>query len=307
MSIKGTTKELYIGKTGVNIITFMGNKISIDYSDMKRIDYCYASTLRSGYMNFILKSDTVEEFSFSASANDPIMRTVDFIKEHAPALKLEAHSADEKKKTLNITVNATFGYKELGLPSRVTISQAPNGNIYFNKDSAAYYSIVEYVWNGAEYETVTTGTTKEKSDSKTVKKGKSLKIGAGAILGNFIAPGVGGALVGAAMGAGSKGKSNTKGGKVSNTTQHSKNIEKDTLATLSFKSLDTEKIYKLSFKCNTLIDSQIRCLNIEPAKDYMVSDITQSLEGIKALKELLDMGIISQEEFDAKKDQILNI
>ena len=41
MSIKGKRKELYIGKTECNIITFWGNKITIEYEDLKRIDYQY--------------------------------------------------------------------------------------------------------------------------------------------------------------------------------------------------------------------------------------------------------------------------
>ena len=38
LSIKGTRKELYIGKTECNIITFRGNKITIEYEVLKRID-----------------------------------------------------------------------------------------------------------------------------------------------------------------------------------------------------------------------------------------------------------------------------
>lgn len=307
MSIKGTTKELFIGKTKINLFTFMRNRITIDYSEMKRIDYCYATTLHPGYMNFILKSDKIENFSFSASANEPIGRTVDFIKEHAPTLFLEEHFWDEKAKTLSIAVSATFGYEELGLSSYITINQTPNGNIYFNKNIASYYVITDYIWNGAEYDTITATTSKEKNNSKTTKNGKSLKIGAGAILGNMIAPGPGGLLVGAAIGAGGKGKSYTKGDKAQTSTQQSKNVEKDTIATLTFCALDSGKTYKLSFKCNTTLDSKIRCFNIAPNKETSVNNISQSLEGLKALKELLDMGAITQEEFDAKKNQILNM
>lgn len=306
MSIKGTTKDLYIGKTGVNLINFIGNKKSVDYSEMKRIDYCFASGSRSGYMNFILKSHSIEKFVFNASSNEPISRTIAFIREHAPVLLLEEHNLDEKEKTLCVRIVATFGYKELGLSSFITINQMPNGNVYFNDDVTSYYSITEYTWDGANYETLTTSTTKEKSTGKEVKKGKSLKIGAGAVLGGAIAGPVG-ALVGTAMGAGSKGKSNSKSNAVSDTVQHSKNVETDTIATLSLRSLDSGKVFKVSFKCNTLIDSKIRCLSIVPTKDLLTADISQSLEGIKALKELFDMGIISQEEFDAKKRQLLNL
>ena len=36
-------------------------------------------------------------------------------------------------------------------------------------------------------------------------------------------------------------------------------------------------------------------------------DTQKSLEGIKALKELLDMGAITQEEFESKKQILLNL
>lgn len=306
MSIKGKSQELFIGKSGINIITFMGNTVSIEYSEMKRIDYCYASTIRSGYMNFVLKSDKVQNFVFAVSANELIGRTVTFIKEHAPTLNIEEHFLDEKSKTLSVTINAVFGYNELGLSPFIKINQNPNGNIYFNKNAASYYSIIDYTWNGAKYDTITTGTTKTNSNSNTVKRGKALKIGTGAVLGSFINP-ITGVLVGAAMGAGSKGKNHTKGESISTSTQQSKDIEKDTLATLSFRSLDSGKIYKLSFKCNTELDSKIKCLNIAQNKEAVVNDISQSLEGLKALKELVDMGVITPEEFNRKKAQLLEL
>ena len=45
---------------------------------------------------------------------------------------------------------------------------------------------------------------------------------------------------------------------------------------------------------------------IEQAKNNQSNDAADSLKGIKALKELLDMGAITQEEFDTKKRQLLN-
>ena len=306
MSIKGTTKELFIGRAGINILTLFAKQISIDYSEMKRIDYCMATRKDAGYMNFILKAGRVEPFPFPFGSNDLIVKTVNYIKENVPDLLLEEHEIDEKSKTLNVTIDATFGFKEMGLPSHITISQAPSGNIYMNGNTALYYSLVEYTWNGAEYETLTNSTTTGKTNSTTKKKGKSLKIGAGAIIGNVIA-GPLGMAVGGAMGAGSKGKSTTQGTNISNTSQRVQNIEKNTIANLSFRSLEDGTVYNLAFNCNTKIDSQIRCLKQTLQKEQITNDISQSLEGIKALKERLDMGVITQGEFEQKKNQLLNM
>ena len=61
MSIKGKRKELYIGKTECNIITFWGNKITIEYEDLKRIDYQYCAPGQSGYINFIDSSGKISQ------------------------------------------------------------------------------------------------------------------------------------------------------------------------------------------------------------------------------------------------------
>ena len=65
----------------------------------------------------------------------------------------------------------------------------------------------------------------------------------------------------------------------------------------------------MSFKCTREIDSKIRCFDFSkiPDKAIIVNDVKQNLEGIKALKELLDIGALTQEEFDEKKKQILNM
>ena len=36
MSIKGTTKELFIGKEEINIFNFFGSKTTLKYSNMKK-------------------------------------------------------------------------------------------------------------------------------------------------------------------------------------------------------------------------------------------------------------------------------
>lgn len=89
MSIKGTTKTLYVGKTEINLVTFSGIRVTILYSDMIGIEYSFAVGSKQGFMNFILQQGTKEDFKFSQKANDPIQRTVDFIQIYAPELELK--------------------------------------------------------------------------------------------------------------------------------------------------------------------------------------------------------------------------
>lgn len=308
MSIKGTSKDLYIGKSEINIITFMGNKITVPYDDMKHINYCYAERKRKGYMEFLKKDRTYEYFDFGEKANDPISRTVAYILEHAPEVELINYENEENYKNISLVTN--LGAKELGAKTNViNIKQLPDDRIFINADKTKFYQLVDYDWGGSIFDKVTTMSGMESSSADTVKKGKALKIGLGAVVGNVLMPGVG-ALAGAAMGAGSKSKSRTTGHKNVSSNQIETSVEKTTFASLSIKSLDDGRIYKISFNCNTEIDSKIRCFNfLEEKKEepINVADKVQGLDGLIKLKELLDMGILTQEEFDKKKQELLNV
>lgn len=91
----------------------------------------------------------------------------------------------------------------------------------------------------------TTNTTEQE-----ITKRKSGKVAAGAVVGSFLAPGVG-TIVGAAVRAsGKKNKSSQ-----SNTNSVQRRSEILTPATLKFKNIDTGAILSIVIGCNTLIDS----------------------------------------------------
>lgn len=307
MVIKGNSKELFLAKTRVSILTLLGNEISINYEDIKRIDYCFGSGLKSGYMNFITNQGKKEEFSFSSSKNGEMRKGIEAINKKFPEIPTEEHLLGEKKRS--IKVQCLFGYKEIGLTNPfVTITQEPDGRIFFDNNNITFYRLLDYQWGGSQYETLTTSETKGTSSSETVKKGKALKIGAGALLGSAVA-GPAGVLVGAAMGAGSKSKSKTRGTSNSVASQITKNVEKDSTATLTFLNLDNQKTYTISIKCNSDLNSKIICFDFY--KPQNLNDISRNigdtLSSIKNLKELLDMGAITPEEFELKKKQILSL
>ena len=87
MSIKGIKKELYVGKTGINIITSAGKRTSVSYDEMEKIEYCFASSHQNGFINFVTVYGSTENFNFSTVANDPIQRTIVFINEHASTVE----------------------------------------------------------------------------------------------------------------------------------------------------------------------------------------------------------------------------
>ena len=62
-------------------------------------------------------------------------------------------------------------------------------------------------------------------------------------------------------------------------------------------------------KCPNCGSSNIRELNEDEFKKIQEANTNSlsSADELKKFKELLDMGVITQEEFDAKKKQLLNL
>ena len=306
MSIKGTTQEMFVGNEKAEILTLIGRQITVLYSELKRIDYCYAERLKPGYMDFITFDNNKIRFDFGYKCNEPITKTIDYIQLRYPGLPFKEYQQGEAQKDRTVYVVPIFGHKELGLPSAgFTIKQKYGGEVYLNDDTKTFYFLMGYEWGGPNYDVVSTSSGTTVTNSETTRKGKALKIGAGALIGAAFNPT--GALIGAAMGAGSKGKSKTSGSSTTNSSKTTRNLEKDTNATITLKCEDDGKLYRISFKCNSELDSKIKCFDFAENKKEVIKDTTDSLKGIKALKELLDMGAITQEEFEFKKQQILGM
>lgn len=178
------------------------------------------------------------------------------------------------------------------------------------------YYLIGFDWTGPQYKVTSTTVTSGK-DTQKGKKGSTL---GGAAIGTILAPGVG-TLVGAAVGA--SGKKKTDVNRKSETTSTQKEI--DTTAYLIFVEKDDKRIKRESIKCNTTIAKEINALRFTPETVAMASTeentdhfvqienkeepLTSSspIEEIRQYKELLDQGILTQEEFDAKKKELLNL
>ena len=77
--IKGTSQELYICKNKISILTFIGKEIPIPYSDINRIDYCYASTFKPGYVAFIDNNTKKAMFEFGKKSNSDIEKAMSIL------------------------------------------------------------------------------------------------------------------------------------------------------------------------------------------------------------------------------------
>ncbi|RGR45035.1 hypothetical protein DWY46_17660 [Blautia obeum] len=209
-------------------------------------------------------------------------------------------------RVLNLRVISGKEDFELGSKhTRFDLKQWKDGSVTVS-DAPTKYELFDYEWNGPEYRTVekttTTSHTKGKSKEKTKRRGHL----AGAVVGTAIAPGVG-TIVGAAVGTGKKTKGKNNSTTTGTATTTSDNIEVDSYASMKMRNIETNQINIIGFRCSSNIDMQLKSFNISKSSDAVenVRNQKTSVELLKDYKELLDSGIITQEEFDQKKSELL--
>lgn len=203
----------------------------------------------------------------------------------------------------NVPIQINSGYQLVNASSASVMFQREDMTVFFNTNQQDRFLLIDYSWSGPRFETLTESTSN--THGEDVTKGKSGRMTAGAVIGTAFMPGFGTA-VGAAIGAGGKKK------KIMDSQSDSRSIQKETEvltpATLKFRNMDNGQTVSIVIGCNTLIDSQIKCFQIqrEQSVQEIPKNATEALKEIKSLKELLDMGAITQEEFDQKKQRLLN-
>lgn len=232
-------------------------------------------------------------------------KTVEIAKNEIEKVQTQKQVIAEQKTQVSVGFNITSGAALVHSPAVSGMYQRPDGSVYFNQNSNDSFTLLEYIWNGPKYQYTTDSVSNTSGIEKT--KGKSGKMAAGAVIGTilFPVPGVGTA-VGAAIGAGGKKKKQIQSSTISSSTSQS--IEEFTPATIKLKNNSTGEYVSIVIACNTVIDSQIKGFRFFPeATTRSAATVaTDALKGVKALKELLDMGAITQEEFEEKKKQMLN-
>lgn len=190
----------------------------------------------------------------------------------------------------------------------VTMYQQVEDNlVYFDKDDSILFEFIEYTWSGPQYKTVLKTDTQEEKHGESKRKGRLL----GAAVGTVLAPGVGTAI-GAMAGTGKK----HKGSSDTHSVTYEEQIELDTPAQMVIKNVDNDELITIDFSCNTNINNLLK----QFVQSHSIKISTQStpidveaiekedpFEELKKMKELLDLGIISQEEFDKKKKEVLNL
>lgn len=194
----------------------------------------------------------------------------------------------------NIKVCSLYSFEKNKFGTEVRSSKilCKEDDGYSFDHKGAHFIIYSVDWDGKKTVSYTSSIASGSSTSNTKRKGRVL----GAAIGTAIAPGVG-TVIGAAYGTGNKKTKTETVGSV-DTIEREQETFSNIKLTLKYKDgIMKDVLYKCLEK-----DAQV-IIGLVEQESY---DDSNSIQMIKDLKELLDIGAITQEEFDTKKAELLN-
>lgn len=188
--------------------------------------------------------------------------------------------------------------------------QNEKGEIFFNKKEPLFFDLVNYEFDGPIYNQVKDSGTSSKSTTNEKGKTKSKgKFGAGGIA---LGMATGGASMLVGIGrkkekGSSKGRSVTKGNQATQEIQ--KQVEVKSTARISLTPHDNSAPFTLLVVCDSVLDATLSNFIIkkEQMPPQLVDETKTVVEQMKDYKELLDLGILTQEEFDQKKKELMGL
>lgn len=210
-------------------------------------------------------------------------KATDFIEEQD---KLFQINKSEKR----IKVKLSSWFKKDG--KTIHIRRDANDLFYFSwgvNTEAPRFKFIGYVWSGPDIQTrLVTHTT-----GKTKTKGRA----GSAIVGGMIA-----GKVGAIAGA-----SRSKKGIINETSiSEEQQDENKTPATLYFQNIETKEMKEINILNDSKKDTEIRNFLVGITINSDSSQPMSIPDEIRKYKQLMDKGIISPEEFNQKKNDLLN-
>ncbi|MEQ6998166.1 SHOCT domain-containing protein [Enterococcus casseliflavus] len=241
---------------------------------------------------------------------------------------IEAEYDDNKAKISDIKSTGIFlkigldiasGAGSINTSDRVMIVQLNDNRIAINPKNPEFYYLLATEFSGPSYKEVfsseTSGSSQTKSLEKTTKKGKSGRVAGGAIVGTMLMPGLG-TVVGAYAGSKGKDKKKKRGSETvnhnNNTTETTQRVEVKSLAKITLYRIADKKTLTITVNADTKDYNEISSLQVTN-KDLLLNDNTEVKKGsevytrdeiiskLKELKELVDLGILTTEEFEEKK------
>lgn len=177
--------------------------------------------------------------------------------------------------------------------------------VYFGSgdEQKMYFKLLDYKWDGPKYKEYYVTQTSTSGAAHTHRTHHLL----GAAVGTLIAPGAG-TLIGGLAGLGSK--TDNQGSTTTVAVPEQEEIPSP--ATITLENEQTKEIFTVTFDCTKSLDAAFRKFYrfeppAVPEEQKAEADNMDPFEEMKKMKEMLDMGIISQEEFDEKKKELLGV
>ncbi|WP_312187950.1 SHOCT domain-containing protein [Enterococcus sp.] len=199
------------------------------------------------------------------------------------------HQEDKNEQKIFLPVKKSFS-KQL---DSITLRRDTNNYFYVSKKydpNATKYKFERFEWGGSTMtqETITTGNIKTKGRTGQTIAGAALLGPAGAIIG-------------------STGKRKSKVDTKSTTTT----TEIGSEGKIFLRSIEDNSIKEVSVFLDSAQASNLErfIANIDYTENTIVENTNEhsSVQQLKELKELLDLGILTQEEFELKKKEILGL
>lgn len=209
-----------------------------------------------------------------------------FGKKKNNALKKEVIPDDIQICTLYSLEKNEFGTELL---TSIVLCKEIDGYSFNHKNQS--FAIKSVEWGGKRTRSYSSTNIDSLSTSDTKRKGRII----GAAVGTMVAPGVG-TVIGAAYGTGNK-KSVTNTVNNVNTKENIHEVFSDIVLNLEYIDGTRKKVL---LKC--LEKAALIIINLVEQKNHNSSD---PIKIIKELKELFDVGAITEEEFENKKKVIL--
>lgn len=292
---------------------------TVTLSDNTKIcQECHAKIVEDLKLNFLnsrkITLDTIEERYNELNRN--------FSKEINIMLENRKQISDVGIFT-QTSLQLQSGAEALKTSPTTIVYQLNDDRIFFDKKEPEFYYLLDRDFSGAKFKEEFTSSTKgdriTDSNTKTKKKGKTGRVATGALIGSLIMPGIGTA-VGAYAGGKGKDKKNKKNNKTTTSKESvretRREVEVPSLATLTLLRISDNKQFIISVSATTADYSRIQTLQLKPNasidnKEKQTSSANMSrdeaIEKLKELKELADLGILTDEEFEGKRKEFIKL
>lgn len=267
-----------------------------------------------------------KNLSMDAQSSRELSRTSEHANEQGPASIVQMAGGALSAMQSTFVLRLSGGHKAVpNMMGKAMMVHTGKGIVYFQPNKETLYEVVEVSWDGPRYQQKQITDVKRKSKGKTGRRGRL----GGALVGGMLVP-IAGTVIGAAVGTGKK----TKEVGTERSETYVQRMEVPAPCTIVLEKLSTRE--EVTIVTDVMSDKAPDLLSLvhfdeedleptspaelaEPSTDEIATSdaaadrapgtattsVADVYDELKKAKELLDLGILTQEEFDARKAALL--